>query len=138
MAGTFIHRSDLQLTHLDWGATTFLSNPVTTGAGQLTVMEVVLLPDKGHNFHKHPDQEEVIMVIKGRIEQWLEDKRQVLGPGEAVFIPADMVHASFNLEQGPTTLMVVLAPCVGESGYEVVDVADQAPWKTLRGYARDS
>src|SRR5262249_51187886 len=113
MAGKFITRSVVQATQLDWGTTAFLSNPTTTGAELLTVMEVILAPGKGHNFHKHPDQEEVIMVVKGRIEQWLEDKRQELGPGESVFIPADVVHASFNLESGPTSLLVVLAPCVG-------------------------
>lgn len=133
MTGKFVTRSVVQTTQLDWGTTAFLSNPATTGAGLLTVMEVVLSPGKGHNFHKHPDQEEVITVVKGRIEQWLEDKRQELGPGESVFIPADVVHASFNLDAGPTSLLVVLGPCVGESGYEVVEVADQAPWNTLRG-----
>jgi quercetin dioxygenase-like cupin family protein len=132
MAGTFMTRATLEQTHLDWGSTAYLSNPVTTGAAQLTVMEVILIPGKGHNFHKHPDQEEVICVIEGRIEQWLESKRQELGPGEAVFIPADMVHASFNIGDSPAKLMVTLAPCVGESGYVAVDVADQAAWNSLR------
>jgi quercetin dioxygenase-like cupin family protein len=71
-------------------------------------------------------------VVEGRIEQWLEEKRQLLGPGEAVFIPADVVHASFNISDTPAKLMVVLAPCIGESGYSVVDVAGQAPWNSLR------
>jgi quercetin dioxygenase-like cupin family protein len=110
----------------------FLSNPVVTNASLLTVMEVILHPGQGHNFHKHPDQEEVICVVEGRIEQWLESTPQELGPGEAVFIPADIVHASFNVGSGPAKLMVVLAPCVGESGYVAVEVADQAPWNTLR------
>ena len=55
---------------------------------------------EGHNFHKHPDQEEVIYVIEGSIEQWLEDKRQELNAGDSVFIPADVVHASFNISSG--------------------------------------
>jgi quercetin dioxygenase-like cupin family protein len=110
----------------------FLSNPAVTQASLLTVMEVILLPGQGHNFHKHPDQEEVIAVVEGRIQQWLETKPQELGPGEAVFIPADIVHASFNVGASPAKLMVVLAPCIGESGYAVVDVADQPPWNSLR------
>jgi quercetin dioxygenase-like cupin family protein len=132
MAGKFVTRATLELTHLDWGSTAFLSNPTTTGARQLTVMEVILTPGNGHNFHKHPDQEEVICVIEGRIEQWLESRRNELGPGEAVFIPADIVHASFNTGNTPAKLMVTLGPCVGESGYDVVDVSSEAPWKELR------
>lgn len=132
MAGKFVTRADLQTTHLDWGSTAFVSNPTMTGAKQLTVMEVILTPGNGHNFHKHPGQEEVICVIEGEIEQWLARERTKLGPGEAVFIPADMVHASFNTGNTPAKLMVTLGPCVGDSGYEVVDVGDQAPWKDLR------
>jgi quercetin dioxygenase-like cupin family protein len=132
MAGKFVTRATIEQTNLDWGSTAFLSNPTTTGASQLTVMEVILMPGNGHNFHKHPDQEEVICVIEGRIEQWLERERTELGPGEAVFIPADVVHASFNVGNVPAKLMVTLGPCVGESGYDVVDVASEAPWKDLR------
>jgi quercetin dioxygenase-like cupin family protein len=132
MAGKFVTRATIEQTKLDWGDMAFISNPVTTGANKLTVMEVLLNPGGGHNFHKHPDQEEVIYVIEGKIEQWLESSRSELGPGEAVFIPADIVHASFNIGTTPAKLHVTLSPCVGESGYAVVDVADQAPWKTLR------
>ena len=132
MAGTFVTRATLEQTNLDWGSTAFVSNPGATGAKQLTVMEVILTPGNGHNFHKHPDQEEVIYVIEGKIEQWLENARRELGPSEAVFIPADVVHASFNIGTKPAKLHVTLSPCVGESGYDVVDVADQAPWNTLR------
>ena len=61
-------------------------------------MEVSLSPGYGHDFHKHPDQEEVIgYVIEGSVEQWLEDTADVLTHGDSVFIPADMVHASFNV-----------------------------------------
>jgi quercetin dioxygenase-like cupin family protein len=132
MAGSFITRASLAPAQLEWGSMSFLSNPTVTNASLLTVMEVILLPGQGHNFHKHPEQEEVICVVEGRIEQWLESKPQQLGPGEAVFIPADVVHASFNVGSAPAKLTVVLAPCIGESGYAVVDVADQAPWNSLR------
>lgn len=132
MAGSYITRSTLESDILDWGMMGWVSRPATTGARQLTVMEVTLTPGNGHNFHKHPDQEEVIYVVEGAIEQWLEQDRKQLGPGEAVFIPADVVHASFNVGSGPAKLLVSLGPCVGEGGYDVVEVGDQAPWKDLR------
>jgi quercetin dioxygenase-like cupin family protein len=132
MAGSYITRSTLESEMLDWGMMGWVSRPATTGARQLTVMEVTLTPGNGHNFHKHPEQEEVIYVVEGTIEQWLEQDRKQLGPGEAVFIPADVVHASFNVGSGPAKLLVSLGPCVGEGGYDVVEVGDQAPWKDLR------
>ena len=34
---------------------------------------------------------------EGRIEQWLEQDKHELGPGEAVYIPKDVVHASYTV-----------------------------------------
>jgi quercetin dioxygenase-like cupin family protein len=133
MPATFVMRSTLQQTNLEWGSMRWISQPPATGATHLTVMEVILNAGHGHNFHKHPEQEEVIYVVEGQVEQWLERAHKLLGPGEAVFIPADMVHASFNVGDKPAKLMVTLGPCVGESGYEVVDVASELPWASLRG-----
>ena len=110
-----------------------MSHPPSTGARQLTVIDVALTPGKGHNFHKHPDQEEVIYVIAGKVEQWVDRERRFLGPGDAAFIPAGTVHASFNAGAADAKLVAILGPCVGEGGYELVDVAGEAPWNTMRG-----
>jgi quercetin dioxygenase-like cupin family protein len=132
MSGKFILSSQVERDQLDWGEIGWLSRPATTKAKDITVMEVSLNPGKGHNFHKHPQQEEVIYVMTGEIEQWLETKKQTLKPGDSIFIGADVVHASFNTGRQPAKLMVVLGPCIGEGGYEVVEVGDEAPWKTVR------
>ena len=117
---------------LDWGTLRWLSNPPSTGAGQLTVIDVTLAPGKGHDFHKHPDQEEVLYVVAGRVEQWVDREMRILGPRDSAFLPADMVHASFNVGDTDARIVAILGPCVGEGGYELVDVAGEAPWNTLR------
>ena len=132
MPGKFVMRSTLEKTNLEWGSMGWISQPPATGATQLTVMEVILKAGQGHNFHKHPDQEEVIYIVEGQVEQWLETTHKLLGPGEAVFIPADIVHASFTVGDKPAKLLVTLGPCIGESGYELVDVAGESPWVGLR------
>jgi quercetin dioxygenase-like cupin family protein len=132
MRGKFIKAADVDREQLDWGELGWICRPSITGAADITVIEVTLIPGGGHDFHKHPDQEEVITVISGEIEQWLEQEKQILTAGDSIFIDADIVHASFNTGDVPAKLMVTLGPCVGEGGYEVVEVADQAPWKGLR------
>jgi hypothetical protein len=42
------------------------------------------------------------------------------------------VHAWFNTGQNRAKIIAILGPCVGPIGYELVDVANDAPWKTLR------
>ena len=132
MTGRFMLSAETPPEVLDWGSLRWMSHPPSTKAKQLTVIEVTLSPGKGHNFHKHPDQEEVIYVIDGSVEQWLDQEKRVLGPGDSVFIDADVVHASFNVGDSEAKLLAILGPCVGEGGYELVDVADEAPWNSLR------
>jgi len=132
MKGKFILTSDVEREQLDWGELGWISRPAKTGATDITVIEVTLNPGGGHNFHKHPTQEEVIYVMSGEIEQWLEDQKHILRKGESIFIDADIVHASFNEGSEPALLMVVLGPCAGEDGYIVEEVADQEPWRSYR------
>ena len=128
----FIIRSETPREQLDWGTLGWLSHPPTTNNKNLTVIDVELFPGKGHDFHKHPDQEEVIVCVKGTLEQWVGEEMRMLKPGDSVFIQADEVHASFNVGDENAYALAILGPCVGEIGYEVVEVADQAPWNSLR------
>ena len=132
MSGKFVIRADVPAEVLDWGQLRWLANPPTTGAAQLTVIDVTLDPGKGHNFHKHPDQEEVIVVVSGQVEQWLDRDKRLLGAGDSVFIPAGVVHASFNAGTGEAKLAAILGPCVGDIGYVSVEMGAEAPWNTLR------
>ena len=132
MTGTFMLSANTTAETLDWGLLRWLSHPPSTGAGQLTVIEVSIAPGQGHDFHKHPDQEEVIYCISGKVEQWLKQEKRIFGPGDSLFIGADIVHASFNIGDTDAKLLAILGPCVGPDGYELVDMAAQAPWNTLR------
>jgi quercetin dioxygenase-like cupin family protein len=132
MIGKFVMARDIRPEVLGWGRLGWVSNPPKTGAEHLTVIEMTLAPGKGHNFHKHPDQEQVTYVIAGTVEQWIKQERRMLAHGDSAFIPANTVHASFNVGGTDARLIVVLSPCVGSIGYELVEVADETPWKDLR------
>lgn len=87
---------------------------------------------KGLNFHTHPNQEEILYVLEGTVEQWIEKDNQLLNAGDAVFVPAGIVHASFNASDQMLKGIVIFGPSVGEMGFEQVDVSDEEPWKSLR------
>ncbi len=132
MEGKFLTLKESEPVSLEWGLLRWISLPDLTGTKQLVVIEVSLLPGHGHNFHKHPRQEEVIYVIEGTVEQWLEGEKRELSPGDSIFIPADTVHASFNVSSSDVKLMAILGPAIESEGYELVDVSGEDPWKTLR------
>jgi quercetin dioxygenase-like cupin family protein len=128
----FVLSSDVSVDEFDWGEIRWRCTPPVTGAKQIAVLDVTIGPGSGHDFHKHPGQEEMIVVKSGRIEQWIEQERHELGPGDSVYIDADVVHASFVRGDEPALLQVVLGPAIGDGGYELVDVSAEAPWSTLR------
>ncbi|MCZ7648631.1 MAG: cupin domain-containing protein [Planctomycetota bacterium] len=130
--GRFLPAAEADRETPDWGQLAWLSRPATTGAKQLTVIEVTLAPGGGHDFHRHPRQEEVIYVVAGQVEQWLGPEKRVLKAGDSVYIHANQVHASFNVFKADAKVLAILGPCAGEAGYELEDVSKQAPWKSLR------
>ena len=132
MPRTFTIASETTPEILDWGRLRWLCNPPSTGASDLTVIDVTLLPGKGHDFHRHPDQEEVILCVAGTVEQWVDREKRILSPGDSAFIPADVVHASFNAGDGEAKVVAILGPCRGTIGYEVVEMGAGAPWNELR------
>jgi quercetin dioxygenase-like cupin family protein len=103
-----------------------------TASEDLVVVEVELYPGFGHSFHRHPRQEEFLFILDGEVEQWLEEEKRVLKRGEGVFIPRNLVHATFNVSDRPVKALAILGPSIGEEGYEVIEVFDEEPWSKLR------
>ena len=130
--GKFVKLDDIEHEKFDWGDVGWRLFP-KTGAQQLVVMDVTLDPGGGHDFHKHPGQEEMIIVKEGRVTQYLEKESETLEVGDSVFIEADLVHASFNEGDGRAVLQVIIAPSLREgTGYGLVDVSGEEPWASLR------
>ena len=130
--GQFFARDEVQRDAMEGFELGWHSRPETTAAEQLVVIEVRLDPGGGHNFHRHPNQEEVIYVLAGEIEQWVDRRKRTLRAGDSAFIPAAMVHASFNVSAASAKVLAILGPCIGADGYELVEVHEQAPWSGLR------
>lgn len=128
----FVLSDEVRQETFDWGRVGWRCIPPMTGSKQLAVLDVVLEPGKGHDFHTHPDQEEMIIVTRGRIEQWIDRESHELGSGDSVYIDADIVHVSFNTGSEDAHLQVVLGPAMGAGGYELVDVSGEEPWASLR------
>jgi quercetin dioxygenase-like cupin family protein len=131
MNSLFRISSDNPPAPMPFGALRFLSSPPLVGARQLTVIEGVFDAGQGHSFHRHPDQEEVVFILEGTVEQWIEDEKRNLSAGDAAFIPQGAIHATFNVGASTARLLAIFGPCRGD-GFETVDMSDKAPWKGLR------
>lgn len=128
----FIRVGDVRIEEFDWGTIGWRLVPAA-GAEHLVIMDVVLIPGGGHDFHRHPGQEEMIIVKRGTITQYIERDVAELAAGESVFLAAGVVHASFNDSDEPAELQVMIGPSIGgETGYGIEDMSGQEPWRGLR------
>ena len=132
MTRAFTSSGEAQCEAVPWGSLAWFSSPAMTGAEDLVVVEVKFDPGSGHNFHKHPNQEEVIYVIDGEIEQWVDQEKRRLRAGDSAFIARNVVHASFNSSDRSARVLAILGPSIGTDGYELVDVAAEEPWASIR------
>ena len=100
-------------------------------AKDLQICRAVLPAGEGHPFHTHPELEEAIYVLEGEVEQWVEQERRLLKPGEVAFIPKGVVHATFNPTGKDAVILAILSPAVYPGPF-AVDVSAEAPWNGLR------
>ena len=129
---TFIPLADVRREQFDWGVIGWRLVP-GRGANHLVVMDVELEPGGGHDFHRHPGQEEMIIVKDGVITQFVDEESSPLKAGDSVFVAEGVVHASFNDSDQTAYLQVVISPSLGgETGSGLEAVADQEPWASLR------
>ncbi|HEX7120748.1 MAG TPA: cupin domain-containing protein, partial [Gemmatimonadaceae bacterium] len=98
---------------------------------QLLLVRVRMPPGRAHQFHRHPSMEEIIYVISGTAEQWVDRERRVLGPGDSAHIPADVVHGTYNIGEDTLVFLAILAPAKAP-GPALVDVHQEEPWRSLR------
>ena len=129
----FVTQGDVRQEQFDWGVIGWRLVPAH-GSKHLVVMDVTLEPGGGHDFHRHPGQEEMIIVRSGRITQYVEQRSATLGAGDSVYLDEGAVHASFNDGDETAELQVVIGPSLGgDTGYGLEDVSGEEPWASLRG-----
>ena len=109
----------------------WICRPGVVEAEKLQICRATLPGGEGHNFHTHPELEEVIYVLEGEVEQWVEREYRVLKPGDSAHIPAGLVHATFNPTKEDAVILAILSPGVSKGPF-MVDVSGEAPWKSLR------
>lgn len=106
------------------------SKPGLTPTDDLIFVHCTIPPGGGHAFHTHPNKEEVIYIIEGEAEQWVETEKQTLGPGSSAYIPASAVHATFNRSDRDLKFIAVITPCSSEGEIHVA-VDHMEPWKSI-------
>ncbi len=97
----------------------------------LMFVRAQLPPGEAHNFHHHPEMEEILYILSGTPEQWIEKEKRVMRAGDSIYLPTGIVHGTFNVGSEPLDFLAVLSPAKIK-GPVTVEVAEQEPWRSLR------
>jgi quercetin dioxygenase-like cupin family protein len=98
----------------------------------LMFVRAQLPPGEAHKFHFHPAMEEILYVLSGTAEQWVEKEKRVMKTGDSLFLPAGVIHGTYNASDDTLDFLAVLAPAKSP-GPVTVEVSEQEPWNSLRG-----
>ncbi len=90
-----------------------------------------IYPGQAHKFHRHPKMEEILYVLSGTAEQWVEREKRIMTAGQSLYLAADVVHGTYNIGADALDFLAVLSPAQSE-GPGTVDVSEEEPWKSLR------
>jgi len=127
----FVTSAEIEIEELPWGPHEWLCRPGLTDARELLLVRVRMPPGTGHAFHRHPAMEEIIYVVSGTAEQWVNRESRRLGAGDIAHIPTDMVHGTYNAGDETLVILAILSPAQFD-GPALVDVSTDELWSTLR------
>ncbi len=128
---SFVTADDMVVDELPWGPHEWLSRPGLVGAEELLMVRVRMPAGKAHQFHRHPEMEEIIYVVSGQAEQWVEQESRILKPGEIAHIPKDVIHGTYNPFDEELVFLAILSPAKID-GPPLIDVYEEEPWCQLK------
>lgn len=99
------------------GVMTRMRVSAITGAMQLCIFEQWCTADRGAPTHLHA-VEEVLTVLEGQAEIWVEDERAPVSAGQSVVIPAGYKHGFRNIGGSVLHVQATLAAPIFEATFD--------------------
>ena len=105
---------DLQIEEWRVGVKTRMLISAQNGATQLCMFEQWVAPGSGAPTHSHP-VEEVLTVLSGEAEMWLDREKTIVKAGQSQIVPARRLHGFRNSGTKTLHLHAVLASPIFEA-----------------------
>jgi len=79
------------------------------------MMVLVAKLDGEFVWHSHDDEDELFLVIKGRLEMQFRDRTEVVGPGELIVVPRGVEHCPRALD-GEVHVLLIEKATIAHTG----------------------
>ncbi len=97
---------DHKVVEFPWGRLTWHASGELGNSDTLTVGQAVIRPGERNPRHYHPNCDEVLHVLKGRIRHTMGDRTVEMGEGDTVTIPTGMLHNATNIGEVDAVLAI--------------------------------
>jgi quercetin dioxygenase-like cupin family protein len=104
-----LHAKDAVIQTFDWGELHWYANSQIGNSQTMTVGQCILKPGCENPRHFHPNCDEILRVVQGRIQHSIADEAVEMGPGDTISIPADIVHNALNIGTEDAIMMIVFS-----------------------------
>ena len=101
----------------DWGSLTWMASKPIGNVEGLTLGRAVIKPGKTNPRHRHPNSEEVLYLLKGRLNHTLGDKTVTMSPGDVITIAPGIYHNASSIGSEDAEMVVVYSQ--GTRGFEL-------------------
>ena len=95
--------------HEDWGSLMWLAAKPIGNATGLTLGRVTIKKGQCNPRHTHFNCEEVLYLLKGKLEHTIGDDKYILNPGDTITAPAGIVHNAISIGDEDAEMIVAFS-----------------------------
>jgi quercetin dioxygenase-like cupin family protein len=97
---------DYRTEEQDWGRLVWMVSGALGNSATMTVGKCFIRPGCSNPPHYHPNCDEILHVLRGRIEHRVDDERVVMTAGDTISIISGQVHNARNIGSDDAELMI--------------------------------
>jgi quercetin dioxygenase-like cupin family protein len=101
-----------------WGKLTWLASRKLGNSTTMTFGRVIIPAHQRNPRHRHPNCDEILHLLSGRIEHSLADKKFILEPGDTISIPAGQWHNAATLDGIDAEMVICFSSPDRETEFE--------------------
>ena len=90
----------------DWGRMTWLLDADVCAGADISLARMTLEAGRAAPPHRHPNCQEALHLLAGRVELRVGDQCRVLEAGESALVSAGQPHSLRNPDRVPAVLMI--------------------------------
>jgi len=102
-----LKKENCKIQAMEWGTLSWFASRELENSQEMTMGKCVLKPGFSNPPHSHPNCEEILHVIRGKIKHSIEEGKEILlKEGDTICIPPYLVHNARNIGKKEAILMI--------------------------------